>query len=173
MNAVCLFTLYRQQLASFPLNSQLMKQLVSNTQEACWNSDGELRQELKMASALLKHPPYSFLWSGLSLASIHLPFMSSVPSLENRTISVGIISICILYQNYWSKFANIVMVLFTTFGTPSCLHLPFNNIRIRWRKVVEGPWRLKLHTANLGVIYSESCYSWRRGSIPPFHIVSH
>lgn len=47
-----LFTLYRQQLASFPLNSKLTKQLVSNTQEACWNSDGELRQELKMASSL-------------------------------------------------------------------------------------------------------------------------
>lgn len=82
MNAVCLFTLYRQQLASFPLNSQWTKQLVSNTQDG----DGELRQQLKMASVLLKHPPYSFLWSGLSLASIHLHFMSSIPSLENRTI---------------------------------------------------------------------------------------
>lgn len=48
MNAVCLFALYRQQLASFPLNSQLTKQLVSNMQEACWNSDGELRQQLKI-----------------------------------------------------------------------------------------------------------------------------
>lgn len=102
----------------------LMKQLVSNTQEACWNSDGELRQQLEMASVLLKHPLYSFLWSGLPLASIHLHFMSSVRSRENRTISVGMISICILYRNYWSKFASIVMVLFATSGTPHAFIYP-------------------------------------------------
>lgn len=39
-------------------------------------------------------------------------------------------------------------------------------MRVRRREAKEGTWRLKLHMANLNVIYSGSCYSWRRGSIP-------
>lgn len=54
MNVVCLFTLYSwQQLASFPLNSQMAERLGSSTQEARWNSDGVLRQALQMATVLL------------------------------------------------------------------------------------------------------------------------
>lgn len=44
-------------------------------------------------------------------------------------------------------------------------------MRVRRREAKEGTWRLKLHMANLSVIYSGSCYSWRRGSIP--HTISH